>query len=81
MGFILDEVRDAIKEKNSKQEAEEKKEALKISSSEEDKIREFESRLENMLEIMERLDESGADTEDLRRKMEEKLKKLTWSLR
>jgi len=81
MGAILDEVRDAIKEKNNQKSAEEGKEPIKVTSIEEDKIREFESRLETMLEIVERLDKAGADTEDLRRKMEEKLRKLTWSLR
>jgi hypothetical protein len=74
MGFILDEVRDLVKEHNKQTEL------LKISSNEEDKIREFEKRLEDMLAIMKRLDEAEIDTRELREKMEEKLKDLTWSL-
>lgn len=78
MGVILDEFRDAIK---NQKVAEEKKEPTKISSSEEDYIREFESRLERVQLILERLESEGVETRRLRERIEEKVKNITWSLK
>lgn len=58
---IIDKVREAIKKKNSEGEEGEKG-GFNLSRSEEEKIREFETRAKEMDSIMEKMEEAGINT-------------------
>lgn len=61
---IVDKVREAIKKKNSEGEEKEKG-GFSLSGSEEDKIREFETRAKDMDSIIEKMEEAGIDTREI----------------
>ncbi|MFA4817246.1 MAG: hypothetical protein WC608_00810 [Parcubacteria group bacterium] len=56
---IVDKVREAIKKKNSEGE---EKGGFNLSGSDEDKIREFETRAREVDNIMEKMEEAGINT-------------------
>lgn len=58
---IIDKVREAIKKKNSEAEEGEKG-GFNLSGLDEDKIREFETRVKDMNSIMEKMKEVGINT-------------------
>lgn len=61
---IVDKVREAIKKKNSEQEDKEKG-GFSLSGSEEEKIREFETRARDMDSIIEKMEEAGINTREI----------------
>jgi len=74
---ILDEVRDAVKKKNSENRKEdEKKEEFRLSGSEEDKIREFENRAEYVKDIIGKLEGLEIDTKEIREKIKETVRNI-----
>lgn len=77
MGNILDKVREAIKNKNSQKDADDKKDPFKIGSSEEDKIREFETRLDDMRDIMGRLRGGEIEMRDIKEEIRKKTRDIT----
>ena len=66
---------------SEKKKSSEEQKLVELGSSEKDYIREFDSRLERVQEILDRLEGEGVETRRLREKMEEKLRNLTWSLK
>ena len=67
---VLDKVREAIKEKNSKK-ADEKEEDFRLDGSDEDKVRDFETRAGDMKGIMEELEKGKIGTGKIRAKIKE----------
>lgn len=61
---IVDKVREVIKKKNSEQEDKEKG-GFSLSGSEEDKIREFETRAKDMDNIIEKMEDAEIDTKEI----------------
>lgn len=61
---IIDKVREAIKKKNSEGEEGEKS-GFSLSGSEEEKIREFETRAKEMDSIIEKMEEAGVNTREV----------------
>lgn len=72
---VLDKVREAIKEKNSKK-ADEKEADFKISGDEEDKIREFETRAGDVENIMKELKNAKVETGEIREKIKEAVRDI-----
>lgn len=72
---ILDKVREAIKEKNSKK-ADEKEEDFRLGGSEEDKIREFETRAGDAENIMKKLESAEIETGEIRAKIKEAVRDI-----
>jgi hypothetical protein len=60
---IVDKVRDAIRKKNS--ETEDKKDVFNLSGSDEEKIRDFETRAREVDNIIEKMEEAGVNTREV----------------
>lgn len=80
---IRDEFDETVKAYNDreKKKAREEQKLIELKSDERDYIREFDSKLERVQGILDRLEGEGVETRRLREKMEEKLRNLTWSLK
>ena len=71
---IVDKVREAVKEKNSK--TEDKKDIFNLPGSEENKIREFETRAGEVEEIVRELKAAGVDTGEIKAKIKETVREI-----
>lgn len=71
---IVDKVREAVKEKNSK--AEDRKDLFNLSGSDENKIREFETRAGEVEDIVKELKAAGVETGEISAKIKEIVREI-----